>query len=61
MKSPETPRSREEHLKSKRPQINEEMALMKIFTVINATEQRNVCTSYTILHGNEKARLRKQH
>jgi hypothetical protein len=61
MKSPETPRSREDHLKRKWPQINEEIALVKIIAAQNATEQRNVGTSHTILHENENTRLRKQH
>lgn len=59
MKSSETPRSKVEHLTKQVASVNEEIALMKIFTVQNASEQRNLGTTHTILHENEKPQAKK--
>jgi hypothetical protein len=42
LKCPGTQRWREELLKSKWPEINEEIVIRKILTVKNATEQRKL-------------------
>lgn len=59
LKCPETQRWREELLKSKRPQINEELAVMKTLSKMPLNREA-WAPSHIILDANEKIRLRKQ-